>query len=164
VHLAKTEGCEFSGLAIGISLKSVRYSAWPCLRSIAVNGRASAFRTATEIDSKQKSARVGGAKCYPDPLLAQTLAASTYPLEVIQLQQWIANSRYLKDQALADAVEMHPWDPTFKECAFGDVVSLLSDNFVWMTDLGNALLAQQGDVMNAVQRMRAEGSEERQLK
>ena len=45
---------------------------------------------------------------YPDPLLAQTLAASTYPLEVIQLQQWIATNKYLKDQALADVVETQP--------------------------------------------------------
>ena len=93
---------------------------------------------------------------YPDPLLAQTLAASTYPLEVIQLQQWIANNRYLKDQALADAVEMQPWDPSVQAmAAFPDVVKLLSDNIAWMTDLGNAFLAQQADVMDAVQRMRA---------
>jgi uncharacterized membrane protein YgcG len=93
---------------------------------------------------------------YPDPLLAQTLAASTYPLEVIQLQQWMANNRYLKDQALADAVEIQPWDPSVQAmAAFGDVVKLLSDNIAWMTDLGNAFLAQQADVMDAVQRMRA---------
>src|SRR5215471_8274466 len=93
---------------------------------------------------------------YPDPLLAQTLAASTYPLEVIQLQQWIANNIYLKDQALADAVEMQPWDPSVQAmAAFPDVVKFLSDNVAWMTDLGNAFLAQQADVMDAVQRMRA---------
>jgi len=93
---------------------------------------------------------------YPDPLLAQTLAASTYPLEVIQLQQWIANNMYLKDQALADAVQMQPWDPSVQAMvAFPDVVKFLSDNVAWMTDLGNAFLAQQGDVMEAVQRMRA---------
>lgn len=93
---------------------------------------------------------------YPDPLLAQTLAASTYPLEVIQLQQWMANNSYLRDQALADAVEKQPWDPSVQAMAtFPDVVKLLSDNIAWMTDLGNAFLAQQGDVMDAVQRMRA---------
>jgi len=93
---------------------------------------------------------------YPDPLLAQTLAASTYPLEVIQLQQWMANNSYLRDQALADAVEKQPWDPSVHAMsAFPDVVKLLSDNIAWMTDLGNAFLAQQADVMDAVQRMRA---------
>src|SRR5262249_18189248 len=93
---------------------------------------------------------------YPDPLLAQTLAASTYPLEVIQLKQWMTNNRYLKDQALADAVEKQPCHPSVQAMvAFPDVVNLLGDNIAWMTDLGNAFLAQQGDVMDAVQRMRA---------
>ena len=48
---------------------------------------------------------------YPDPLLAQTLVASTYPLEIVQLQQWLAKNTDLKDKALADAVAKQPWDP-----------------------------------------------------
>src|SRR5262245_16209917 len=108
------------------------------------------------IPNEKLDALVAPIALYPDPLLAQTLAASTYPLEVIQLQQWIANNRYLKDQALADAVEMQPWDPSVQAmAAFPDIVKLLSDNVAWMTDLGNAFLAQQADVMDAVQRMRA---------
>src|SRR5262245_35125641 len=110
----------------------------------------------SKIPNEKLDALVAPIALYPDPLLAQTLAASTYPLEVIQLQQWIANNRYLKDQALADAVEMQPWDPSVQVMvAFPDVVKLLSDNVAWMTDLGNAFLAQQADVMDAVQRMRA---------
>src|SRR3954451_1983813 len=108
------------------------------------------------VPNEKLDALVAPIALYPDPLLAQTLAATTYPLEVIQLQQWIANNRYLKDQALADAVEMQPWDPSVQAmAAFPDVVKLLSDNIAWMTDLGNAFLAQQADVMGAVQRMRA---------
>lgn len=108
------------------------------------------------IPNEKLDALVAPIALYPDPLLAQTLAASTYPLEVIQLQQWMANNRYLKDQALADAVEKQPWDPSVQAmAAFPDVVKLLSDNIAWMTDLGNAFLAQQADVMEAVQRMRA---------
>jgi len=107
------------------------------------------------IPNEKLDALVAPIALYPDPLLAQTLAASTYPLEVIQLQQWIANNRYLKDQALANAVEMQPWDPSVQAmAAFPDVVKLLSDNVAWMTDLGNAFLAQQADVMDSVQRMR----------
>jgi Protein of unknown function (DUF3300) len=107
------------------------------------------------IPNEKLDALVAAIALYPDPLLAQILAASTYPLEVIQLQQWIASNRYLKDQALADAVEMQPWDPSVQAmAAFPDVVKLLSDNIAWMTDLGNAFLAQQADVMDAVQRMR----------
>jgi hypothetical protein len=111
---------------------------------------------AAKISDEQLDSLVAPIALYPDPLLAQTLAASTYPLEVIQLQQWMANNSYLRDQALADAVEKQPWDPSVQAmAAFADVVKLLSDNVAWMTDLGNAFLAQQADVMDAVQRMRA---------
>src|SRR5262252_11228086 len=57
------------------------------------------------IPNEKLDSLVAPVALYPDPLLAQTLAASTYPLEVIQLQQWMANNSYLKDQALADALE-----------------------------------------------------------
>src|SRR6187551_912529 len=54
---------------------------------------------------------------YPDPLLAQTLAASTYPLEVIQLQQWMNNNKNLQGKALADAVAKLPYDPSVQSMA-----------------------------------------------
>src|SRR5215813_11982422 len=93
---------------------------------------------------------------YSDSLLAQTLAASTYPLEVIQLQQWLEKNKNLQGQALADAVAKQPWDPSIQGLvAFPDVVARMADNIQWTTDLGNAFLAQQSDVMDAVQRMRA---------
>jgi Protein of unknown function (DUF3300) len=92
---------------------------------------------------------------YPDPLLAQTLAASTYPLEIVQLQQWLAKNPGLKDQALVDAVAKQPWDPSVQSmAALPDVVKRLADDLQWTNDLGNAFLAQQSDVMDAVQRMR----------
>jgi hypothetical protein len=92
---------------------------------------------------------------YPDPLLAQVLAASTYPLEIIQLQQWLAQHKDLKDKALVDAVEKEDWDPSVQGLApLPDVVKRLGENIKWTTDLGNAFLAQQSDVMDAVQRMR----------
>src|SRR6201993_3391327 len=93
---------------------------------------------------------------YPDPLLAQTLAASTYPLEVIQLQQWMNNNKNLQGKARADAVAKQPWDPSIQSLVeFPDVVQRMAGNIQWTTDLGNAFLAQQSDVMDAVQRMRA---------
>ena len=92
---------------------------------------------------------------YPDPLLAQTLAASTYPLEVLQLQQWLAKNPGLKDKALLDAVARQPWDPSVQAlAALPDVVTWLANDIQWTTDLGNAFLAQEADVMHAVQRMR----------
>jgi len=108
------------------------------------------------IPAEQLDSLVAPIALYPDPLLAQTLAASTYPLEVIQLQQWMANNKYLKDNALADAVAKQPWDPSVQAmAAFPDVVQRMAGNIQWTTDLGNAFLAQQADVMDAVQRMRA---------
>jgi len=92
---------------------------------------------------------------YPDPLLAQTLIASTYPLEIIQLKQWLEKNKGLKDKALADAVAKQPWDPAIQSmAAVPDVVKRLADDIQWTTELGNAFLGQQTDVMDAVQRMR----------
>jgi hypothetical protein len=102
---------------------------------------------------------------YPDPLLAQTLAASTYPLELIQLQQWLLKNPELKDKALADAVAKQPWDPSIQAMAgLPDVVKRLADDIQWTTDLGNAFLAQQSDVMDAVQRMRKKAYDNGNLK
>src|SRR5438105_12387600 len=93
---------------------------------------------------------------YPDPLLSQTLVASTYPLEIVQLQQWLEKNNNLKGTALADAVQKQNWDPSIQAmAAFPDVVKQLGDNIAWTSDLGNAFLAQESDVMAAVQRMRA---------
>jgi hypothetical protein len=97
---------------------------------------------------------------YPDPLLAQVLAASTYPLEIVLLQRWLESHKNLRDKALADAVAKQPWDPAVQAlAAMPDLVKRLSDDIQWTTDLGNAFLGQQSDVMDAVQRMRrkAEG-------
>jgi hypothetical protein len=111
---------------------------------------------APPIPADQLDSLVAPIALYPDPLLAQTLAASTYPLEVIQLEQWYANNKYLHDKALADAVAKQPWDPSVQALvAFPDVFQRMAGNIQWTTDLGNAFLAQQSDVMDAIQRMRA---------
>src|SRR6201987_4819 len=108
-----------------------------------------------KIPPDQLDSLVAPIALYPDPLLAQTLAASTYPLEIIQLQQWLEKNKNLKDKALADAVEKESWDPSVQAlAALPDVVKRLADDIQWTTDLGNAFLAQQSDVMDAVQRMR----------
>jgi hypothetical protein len=111
---------------------------------------------APKIPNDQLDSLVSPVALYPDPLLAQTLAAATYPLEIIQLQQWLAKNPKLKDKALADAVAKQNWDPSIQAmAALPDVVKQLAENIAWTSDLGNAFLAQQSDVMDAVQRMRA---------
>jgi hypothetical protein len=108
-----------------------------------------------KIPADQLDSLVAPIALYPDPLLAQTLVASTYPLEIIQLQQWLAKHKDLKDKALSDAVAKQPWDPSIQSmAATPEVVKRLADDIQWTTDLGNAFLAQQSDVMDAVQRMR----------
>jgi hypothetical protein len=107
------------------------------------------------IPADELDALVAPIALYPDPLLAQTLAASTYPLELMQLQQWLARNPGLNDKALADAVAEQPWEPSVQAmAALPDVVKRLTDDIQWTTDLGNAFLSQQADVMDAVQRMR----------
>src|SRR5213595_2939062 len=98
----------------------------------------------TKLPNAELDSLVAPIALYPDPLLAQTLAASTYPLEIIQLQQWMDQNKNLKDKALATAVANQPWDPSIQAmAAFPDVVKLLGDNVAWSMDLGNAFLAQQ---------------------
>jgi len=118
-----------------------------------------------KVPNDQLDSLVAPIALYPDPLLAQTLAASTYPLEIIQLQQFLDKDKSLKDKALADAVQKQDWDPSIQAmAAFPDVVKQMSDNVKWATDLGNAFLAQQSDVMDAVQRMRAKAKDKGNLK
>ncbi len=118
-----------------------------------------------KIPPDQLDSLVAPIALYPDPMLAQTLSASTYPLELIQLQQWLAKNPGLKDKALADAVSKEPWDPSIQALAgLPEVVKRLADDIQWATDLGNAFLAQQSDVMDAVQRMRKKAQDTGNLK
>src|SRR5436190_15676683 len=120
---------------------------------------------APKIPPDQLDSLVAPIALYPDPLLAQTLAASTYPLEIIQLQQWLLKNPGLKDKALADAVAKQSWDPSIQAMAgLPEVVQRLADDIQWTTDLGNAFLAQQSDVMDAVQRMRKKAQDTGNLK
>src|SRR6202161_4362707 len=93
---------------------------------------------------------------YPDNLLSQILAASTYPIEVVEAQQWLQQNRNLKGQALMDAAKQQNWDPSVQALvAFPEVLPGLNQAIRWTTHLGSAFLAQQPDVMNAVQQLRA---------
>lgn len=133
--------------------------------SLPVQGQNTSQNTAAKIPADQLDALVAPIALYPDPLLAQTLAASTYPLEIVQLQQWLERNPNLKDKELADAAAQQPWDPTVQAMAgLPDVVNRLANDIQWTTDLGNAFLAQQSDVMDAVQRMRKKAEDKGNLK
>ena len=94
---------------------------------------------------------------YPDPLLAQILAAATYPDQIPDAARWGDQHHYLTGQALADAIQADqlPWDPSVQALLpFPSVLDMMASDMNWTTDLGNAFLAQQQDVMDAVQRER----------
>jgi hypothetical protein len=94
---------------------------------------------------------------YPDPLVGEVLAASTYPIEIAEAEQWVLDHPHWKPSKLMDKAKKENWDPSVQGLvAFPDVLARLSQNIGWTTQLGNAFLAQQADVMQAVQRMRAE--------
>jgi Protein of unknown function (DUF3300) len=94
---------------------------------------------------------------YPDELLAQMLMAATYTLELVQVQRWLGREGHasLHGEALAQALQSQPWDASVKSLVpFPDVVKMMNDQLEWTQQLGDAVLAQQQDVLNAVQVLR----------
>src|SRR5690348_1419099 len=81
-------------------------------QSQVMNTTTSDTEQAPALASGELDSLVAPIALYPDSLLAQTLAASTYPLEVVQLQQWMDKNKNLQGKALADAVAKQPWDPS----------------------------------------------------
>ena len=94
---------------------------------------------------------------YPDTLLAQVLMAATYPLEVVQADRFAKANKGLKGDKLTQALDKKDWDPSVKQLvSTPTVLAMMSDQLDWTEKLGDAVLAQQADVMDAVQRLRAE--------
>ena len=93
---------------------------------------------------------------YPDALLAQIFMASTYPLEIVEAARWSKANPNVKDKALEDAMQKQAWDPAVKSLtAVPKVLEQMNDKLDWTQKLGDAFLAQQKDVMNTVQSLRA---------
>ncbi|HMN45524.1 MAG TPA: DUF3300 domain-containing protein [Povalibacter sp.] len=102
---------------------------------------------------------------YPDALLAQVFMASTYPLEIVQAARWSKEHPDVKGDAVAKQLEGQSWDPSVKSlAAFPDVLAMMSEKIDWTQKLGDAFLAQQKDVMAAVQRLRAKAKDAGNLK
>jgi hypothetical protein len=92
---------------------------------------------------------------YPDALVAQVLAASTYPAEIVEADRWIENHPNVKGEQLAKEVDQQPWDPSVKALTqFPSVLENLDKNLSWTSSLGDAYANQQQDVTDAVQAMR----------
>jgi len=112
---------------------------------------------------EQLEALVAPIALYPDELLANVLAASTYPLEVVQADRWL-KEKTLKGDALKAEVEKQSWDDSIKALAStAEVLTMMSDKLDWTKALGDAVLAQQPDVMDAVQRLRTKAYDNKKL-
>jgi hypothetical protein len=93
---------------------------------------------------------------HPDPLLSEVLIASTYPLEVVQADRWAKSNKALKGDALTAALAKQSWDDSVKSLVqVPDMLAMMSEQLDWTQKLGDAVLAQQADVMDAIQRLRA---------
>jgi hypothetical protein len=104
---------------------------------------------------------------YPDPLLAQVMAASTFVEQISAADQWAAQHRNLKGDALAQAMEgaQLGFDPSVQALlAFPSVLDLMNKDLAWTQALGDATLVQRGDVMDAIQRMRRKAYDAGNLK
>jgi len=92
---------------------------------------------------------------YPDALVAQILAASTYPTEIVEADRWMQRHSNLKGQELAKEVDKQDWDPSVKALAqFPSVLENMDKNLSWTSSLGEAYANEPQDVTNAVQEMR----------
>jgi hypothetical protein len=102
---------------------------------------------------------------YPDSLVAQILAASTFPEQVVQADRWVQAHPDLKGDALAKAVDQQPWDPSVKALtAFPAVLGNMDKNLSWTSSLGDAYYNQGDNVMDAVQVMRQNAQQAGNLK
>src|SRR2546423_15369203 len=93
---------------------------------------------------------------YPDALVAQILAASTYPDQIVEADRWVQQHANVTGDSLATDVDQQPWDPSIKALtAFSSILANLDKNLSWTSALGDAYFNQQQDVMDAIQSLRA---------
>jgi hypothetical protein len=110
---------------------------------------------AVQESSEQLQQLVAPIALYPDTLIAQILAAATYPEQVVDAQRWIEQHKDLQGAQLAPEVDKQSWDPSIKALTqFPSVLANMSQNLAWTSELGDAHLNQQQDLTQAIQVMR----------
>jgi hypothetical protein len=121
--------------------------------------------SATPFKAEELEQIVAPIALHPDPLLAQILMASTYPLEVVQAARFVKQNPSLKGDALNEALKKETWDDSVKSLVtFPQVLTMMNEKLDWTQKLGDAVLAQQKELMAAVQRLRARAHQEGALK
>jgi hypothetical protein len=102
---------------------------------------------------------------YPDELVAQVLAAATYPTEIVEADRWMQAHPDLRGDSLAKAVDLQPWDNSVKAVAqFPVVLTMMDKNLSWTSSLGEAYMNDSQAVMNAIQQMRGRAQQAGNLK
>jgi len=95
------------------------------------------------LSPEQLDTLVAPVALYPDALLSQVLVAATYPLEIVEVGQWLQQNRNLQGPQLVDAARQQKWDPSIQALVvFPDVIKRLNADVRWTTDFGNAFLSQ----------------------
>ncbi len=155
-------------LAIGLFLSTFLFSglAAPPPALAQESGPESGVEEAAPVFSREELTQMlAPIALYPDPLLSQVLMASTYPIEVVEADRWRKNVKHLEGNALDAALLDMDWDPSVKTmCHFPDVLAIMSQNIGETTNIGNAFLAQEADVMDVVQELRAKALAQGTLK
>ncbi len=154
------------GKQISVSLLSLAllFAAWPqnlpAYQDAQGPEQAAQGQQYTQQTPEQLQQLVAPIALYPDSLVAQILAASTFPEQVVEADRWVQAHPDLKGDALGQAVDQQPWDPSVKALtAFPPVLGNMDKNLSWTSSLGDAYYNQQQDVMDAVQVMRQRAQE-----
>src|SRR5262245_30216842 len=159
-------------------VKSARFLVWPLVALLMVPdlavaqpsttspaGAAQATGSAAVFNSEQLEPIAAPIALYPDPLLAQVLMASTYPLEIVQAARFVKDHKDLKGQQLDDALKDQTWDDSVKSLvSFPEILTLMDGKLDCTQNLGDAVLAQQKELMDAVQRLRLRAQAQGNLK
>ena len=118
-----------------------------------------------KLSQEQLEQLVAPIALHPDSLMSQILMASTYPLEIVQAARWVEQNPKVTGDALEDAMEKQEWDPSVKSLtAFPQVLQMMNDELEWTQQLGDAFLAQDQDVLDAVQNLRQKADKAGNLK
>src|SRR5579872_4736830 len=119
---------------------------------------------APQLTNAQLDQLVAPIALYPDPLLSEVLMAATYPLQVVEAERWLQAHKNLQGDALKTAVDQQSWDASIKALvATPSVLDMMSSKLDWTQKLGDAIISQQPQVMDAVQRLRTKAQANNKL-
>ena len=153
-----------SATQVGCAAEAAPYAATPTAADDAPQSLAASPQVAS-LSPDELDQLVAPTALYPDALVAQIVAAASYPTEVVEAQRWIQQHADLKDQALAQAVDPQPWDPSVKALTqFPTVLASMDKNLSWTSALGEAYVNEQQNVLDAIQVMRRRAQQAGNLK